>query len=937
MTDVSGRFRFRWLIWSVALFVVTGGMLLSLLPEMVRFGALHWLRDHGGEQATIEDINLNLFTGSLTLIGLKAGEGVQIRRLTLHMDWAPLWQRTLLIRSLYLHGGRLLVHQDSQGRWQWGDIRFDTSAERAVDDGGASWRVLPLDVHLSQIDLQVKGVLSDRPLSVALPLELMLLHMQDADKAGQQMRLRLQTGAVTLAAAGYQLGYGRLDVTGQLQISDDLSRIIAGPLQVGLNQAALGTMSGQSLLKLDDLNITDLVLPEEGGLVAATVTMLRPTVSKAATGVGALAADHVEAQGMHIGADRSFSADAMAIGALAATKLNGGTASLRLHAGSASKLAVSPTGAASIAKLVVDGLHADRLSDVSDQFDVRQLQAESLAVDEKQQARIGNVQLGAVRIARHGVSAAGEAPMYDLKLAGLQLGQATVNANGEAGFKRLQLDDIRATQAAGDQFDLKQLQAESFSWSAGQSLQMALLRLNGLSLDRQVAGLQWLAVDGATLAGLHLAGIQKGGFSGLVVNGVRLPAAGDRALGWVASINVGKAALDHGNYHIGSLHVAGMDLNLGRSKSGGLDIPGAPGPGPSGGAATTLAEGGGHSPHIVVDDLVVEQGGRVTLRDESVSPPFSTRMKVEHLRLGTLDLSGHQPTDMDIRLALDESAEASVQGHIRLQSEPSAEINIGLKRIRLPALSGYVEPDFGRSIHTGQLDMESKLVIGSGHIDAANKLLIRSLTLGDSALPGKSLQGFSMPLDMSLDMLRNDRGDIALDVPISGSLDDPDINMRDIINKALLSSFSSGAMTYAALALQPYGSIIVAANLAGDLISAASRPRLTPMLFAARESVLSPSMQEYAAKIAGLMKSKGLRLHICGVATRAEGDATHDTAGLTVVMSDGQLLQLAAERSEHVQQAITSHGVASDQLFGCRPELDGDKARAQPRVELLLD
>jgi len=143
-------------------------------------------------------------------------------------------------------------------------------------------------------------------------------------------------------------------------------------------------------------------------------------------------------------------------------------------------------------------------------------------------------------------------------------------------------------------------------------------------------------------------------------------------------------------------------------------------------------------------------------------------------------------------------------------------------------------------------------------------------------------------------------------------------------------------MTYAALVLQPYGSILVAANLASGLISDAAKPRLTPIIFEPQSSVLTAPMTEYAGKIAGLMKEKGLRLQICGVATAGEGVAVAAPEHAPA-MSDRQLLRLATERSDHVQQAIASHGVATDQLFGCRPQVDTAKSNARPRVELILD
>ncbi|TLS74778.1 DUF748 domain-containing protein [Mariprofundus erugo] len=934
MTDMPNRPRLRWLVWAVALLLLAMSALLSLLPEMIRFGAMHWLRDHGAATATIEDIDLNLFSGSMTLIGLDAGDGVRVKRVSLHLDWAPLWHRTLLIRSLYLHGGQLSVHQDAQGQWQCGDIRFDSAAGAdAVDAGSSRWRIAPVDVHLSQVDLHVDGVVADQPLTLALPLDLMMVHLQGRDESGEHMSLRFQTGPVALVAAGYQLAYGRLDVAGQWMLSGDMAAVTLGPLQLGLAQVLLRDMNGQQLFGADAIDVRDLAYRVDDGLTAATVSMVQPTISDALSGSGSLSLARIEVKQLHAGGDRSLSVDGIALSSVRASEAHGSPASLQINGVHAGKVTLAPNGALTMAALAADGIHADVPAN-GDHFEVQRLQADSLAVDEKRQGALKKLLLTGISGGRQG-----GAEDLRLTLTALQLGQLTFNGDGEAGFKQLQADGMTAAQASGDQLALQQLRAESFALRAGQRLQLVLVQLAGLSVDRSIGKMKLLGVDEASLAGLHLDGMQKGGFSSLVVNGLQLPVEGERSPGHIARIRVERAGMDHDHYRIGLVQMGGMALQLGRSKDGAPDLPEP--------LVATTAAGSGHeekaaapvartAPHVMINALTVDRGSTIAVHDETVSPPFAVNMTVRHMRFGTLDFSGEQAADMDVQLELDGSAEASAKGHVHLQTEPSADIVIGLKRIRLPALTGYVEPDFGKSIHTGQLDLDSRVTMANGHIEASNKLLLRSLTLGDSAQAGQKQQGFSMPLDMSLDMLRDDRGDIALDVPVSGSLDDPDINIHDIINKALLSSFSSGAMTYAALALQPYGSIIVAANLAGDMISAAAKPRLTPMLFAPREAKLSEAMNEYAGKIASLMKSKGLRLHICGVATRIEGDQAPTQPSLPA-MSDDQLLQLAGERSGHVQQAIAAHGVAADQLYGCRPEIDGAKVKASPRVELLLD
>jgi len=913
MTDVPKVLRRRWLI-GVCTLILLSVALLSLLPEMMRLGALHWLRDHGAGQAQIEDVNFNPFSGAIALIGLHAGEGLQVKRLTLHLDWLPLWRRTVLIRSLYLHGGHLAAHQDKSGGWQFGGIRLDDLSEngapdpvdKSSDGEGSSWQVAPVDVQFSDIDLHIDSAMSDKPLSLSLPLELLMLHLQETDAAGHHLSLRIQTGPVHMMAADYQLVYTTLETNGVISLDsgkpDLLAGLMAGTLRVGLRDLSVKDMDGHQLASLEAVDIRDLGARMDSGVKAGSIALVGPKVMGAWAGKGEITAKVVKLEDIHLPMSGVLSAASLSLESVAASSVHGGPENVTMDTLTAQKVTVDPSGAMQLARLEAGGIKMENLP-------------------------------GSLTLER------------------LQVQQLTADASGTMGFEQLQLDGVKADQMPdrGDGMRLQQLLAESFSVDAKRQLRLASLRLAGLELDRQAGKLKLAAADHLKLNGLSMTSADSGRFKALAIDGLMLPSAGRQMLGRIGSLKVKQAELEHGNYHVKSLHIGGMDLHIGRDKNGAVAVVDqfagkiSPVPGKQGRRAVSkpAVVKKSATPQILIDDLVVEKGSTVAIRDESVSPAFDTRMVVETLRIAPLDLSGKRAGALDTQLKLGKAGQLTVTGQVRPGPSPAAEVKISLKRLRMPELSGYVEQDFGKSIRTGQLDLDSTVKISDGNIDSANKLLIRSLTLGDSAPPGKQTGGLTMPLGLSLDMLRDDRGDIALDVPVKGPLDDPDINVHNIINKALLSSLSSGAMTYAALALQPYGSILVVANLAGGLIRDAARPRLTPMIFIERESVLAAPMAGYAEKIAGLMKSKGLRLQICGVATRSEGEpgavpAPSSSEEMQPAMSDQQLLQLATDRSDHVQHAIALHGVAADQLFGCGPQIDTAKTQAQPRVELLL-
>ena len=70
-------------------------LLLVLLPHAMSWGLNRWLLDHGGETVAIEDIDVNLFTGRVSIERLQLeADGhphLLIPQLELDIDWLPLF------------------------------------------------------------------------------------------------------------------------------------------------------------------------------------------------------------------------------------------------------------------------------------------------------------------------------------------------------------------------------------------------------------------------------------------------------------------------------------------------------------------------------------------------------------------------------------------------------------------------------------------------------------------------------------------------------------------------------------------------------------------------------------------------------------------------------------------------------------------------------
>ena len=252
-------------------------------------------------------------------------------------------------------------------------------------------------------------------------------------------------------------------------------------------------------------------------------------------------------------------------------------------------------------------------------------------------------------------------------------------------------------------------------------------------------------------------------------------------------------------------------------------------------------------------------------------------------------------------------------------------------------------------------------------------MVIEKLSLAGKSADEKPLlaTGAAMPLDVMLDLLRDRDGRIEVDIPISGDLGNIDVGLNQLFRQATQAALQKAAFAYVKNALQPLGTILFAANLAGKL----SRPRFEPVSFAPGEAEVTGEQARYADKLGTLLAERPeLHITLCGVATEddrqaltpapepAQETAPEEPGALDVappaagsepntptgdsslaeesaqdpatLVTDETLLALARTRADAVKERLrATNGVQDTQLFDCRPSLDAD---GEARVELTL-
>lgn len=180
---------------------------------------------------------------------------------------------------------------------------------------------------------------------------------------------------------------------------------------------------------------------------------------------------------------------------------------------------------------------------------------------------------------------------------------------------------------------------------------------------------------------------------------------------------------------------------------------------------------------------VTLQNGRVDFSDRFVKPNYSAT--VTHLGGSVKGLSSASDTLADLDLRGNYASNAPVQITARfnpLTENKFLDLQAKVSDIDLVDFSPYSGKFAGYNINKGKLSMDATYKVQDRQLTAQNRLLIDQLTFGDKV---ESADATQLPVQLAIALLKNNRGQIDIQLPIAGSLDDPQFSVGGLIFKVI--------------------------------------------------------------------------------------------------------------------------------------------------------
>ncbi|MGC1458512.1 MAG: DUF748 domain-containing protein [Steroidobacteraceae bacterium] len=181
---------------------------------------------------------------------------------------------------------------------------------------------------------------------------------------------------------------------------------------------------------------------------------------------------------------------------------------------------------------------------------------------------------------------------------------------------------------------------------------------------------------------------------------------------------------------------------------------------------------------------VVIANGSANYADQWIQPHFA--IGIQQLN-GSIDGLSSDPASrakIDLAGSVDRYAPAHIWGETNLLSQTTyTDISMSYRGIELTGVTPYSGHFAGYKIAKGKLTVDLKYHIENRQLTASHHIVVDQLQLGDKV---DSPDAVNLPLRLAVALLKDRNGVIDLDLPVTGSLDDPQFKIGPIIWKVFV-------------------------------------------------------------------------------------------------------------------------------------------------------
>lgn len=355
---------------------------------------------------------------------------------------------------------------------------------------------------------------------------------------------------------------------------------------------------------------------------------------------------------------------------------------------------------------------------------------------------------------------------------------------------------------------------------------------------------------------------------------------------------------------------ADRTINLMRVLDAGTDSPAT-------GAANSKTATANSPAYPVRIGSIRMRNGAMLFGDLTLRPQFATGIQSLNGDIRGFSTAPEARASINLNGRVDQYGRADITGSLSpMAGDQFTDIAIKFQNLELTTLTPYSAKFAGYRIDKGKLSMELGYKINKRNLEASNKVVLNQLTLGEKV---DSPDAIKLPVKLALAIMKDKDGNIDLDLPVTGSLDDPQFKVGPLIWKAFVNVLTK-------VASAPFNFI---AGLVGGGEDMDSLP------FRTGSSALEPETQ---ARLDTLAKALAERPAI-GVEIRGSYDPKADALAIRSAKFDAELRKRNpdGERTRRLlesmfREKLGTEALAQQRALSLRPAEESARDKEELKV-----
>ncbi len=257
---------------------------------------------------------------------------------------------------------------------------------------------------------------------------------------------------------------------------------------------------------------------------------------------------------------------------------------------------------------------------------------------------------------------------------------------------------------------------------------------------------------------------------------------------------------------IDEVKFTGLRVNLVVSSNGqpsvlGLIKPPPASAGPANSSPAEPAAGGFKMPALELFPVklgaLVFEHGSLGADDESLTPRFKTRVEEFSGSVKDITFPGLARATVDLHGKVSALAPFAVTGSVTPDlTNPFVDLTVTFTNTDLTPFTPYSEKFAGYPLNKGKLAFDVHYLIENRAVKGENAVTVDQLTFGAH---NQSPFATKLPVKLGVALLKDRNGRIALNVPVSGSLDDPKFKLGGVVWQVIVNTLVKAATSPFAL------------------------------------------------------------------------------------------------------------------------------------------